>query len=369
MAVPLLDLHRQYEKLRPEMDRAVLKVLEHGQFILGPEVKRLEQKIAELCGVKHAVGTASGTDALLIVLRAVGVRPGDEVITSDFSFFASAGVIARLGARPVFVDIEADTYNIDPKLIEAAITPRTKAIVPVHLFGQVADMDPIMEIARRRGVKVIEDAAQAIGAEYKGRKAGSIGDLGCFSFYPSKNLGAGGDGGMIVTDDDQIEKLCRSLRVHGENPKYFYHMIGYNSRLDTLQAAILLVKFPHLKAWSEKRIEHARIYDEALAGTPNLRLPVVKEYSSVHIFNQYTLSSPRRDQIVDGLNQTGIGNCIYYPLPFHTQNCFAYLDYAPEDFPVSSRAAAEVFSIPIYPELTAEEQQEVIDTVRRLAAQ
>jgi dTDP-4-amino-4,6-dideoxygalactose transaminase len=369
MPVPLLDLHRQYDTIKPEMDRAVLDVLEHGKFILGPEVKRLEREIAALCGVNHAIGTASGTDALLIALRAVGVKPGDEVITSNFSFFASAGVIARLGARPVFVDIEPDTYNIDPKLIEAAVTPRTKAVVPVHLFGQLADMDTIMEIARRRGIKVIEDAAQAIGSEYKGRKAGSIGDLGCFSFYPSKNLGGGGDGGMIVTNDDQAEKNCRSLRVHGENPKYFHHMIGYNSRLDTLQAAMLLVKFPHLRAWSEKRIEHARIYDAAFAGVPNLRVPVVRDYSTFHIFNQYTLASPRRDRIVEGLNHVGIGNCIYYPMPFHQQKCFAYLDHGPDDFPISSRAAVEVFSIPIFPEMTPAEQQEVIDTVRRLATE
>jgi dTDP-4-amino-4,6-dideoxygalactose transaminase len=369
MSVPLLDLHRQYIAIKNEMDRAVLDVLEHGKFILGPEVKRLEQEIAALCRVTHAIGTASGTDALLIALRAVGVKPGDEVITSDFSFFASAGVIARLGARPVFIDIEPDTYNIDPGLVEAAITPRTRAIVPVHLFGQLADMDPIMEIARRSGIKVIEDAAQAIGAEYKGRPAGSIGDLGCFSFYPSKNLGAGGDGGMIVTNDDQAEKDCRSLRVHGESPKYFHHTIGYNSRLDTLQAAMLLVKLPHLRAWSEKRIEHAHIYDQALQGVPNLRVPVVKTYSTFHIFNQYTLASPRRDHIVEGLNRAGIGNCIYYPLPFHQQKCFAYLDHAPDDFPVATRAAAEVFSIPIYPEMTPAEQHEVIDTIRRLATE
>jgi len=369
MAIPLLDLHRQYETLKPEMDRAVLNVLEHGQFILGPEVKRLEQEIASLCGVKHAIGTASGTDALLLALRTVGVKPGDEVITSDFSFFASAGVIARLGARPVFVDIEPGTYNIDPRLIEAAVTPRTRAIIPVHLFGQPADMDPIMDIARRRGLKVIEDAAQAIGAEYKGRKAGSIGDLGCFSFYPSKNLGGGGDGGMIVTNSDEAEKLCRSLRVHGENPKYFYQLIGYNSRLHTLQAAMLLVKLPHLRAWSEKRIEHAHLYTEAFGSVPNLRVPVVKDYTTFHIFNQYTLASPRRDRIIAGLNQVGIGNCIYYPMPFHQQKCFAYLDYALGDFPVSNRAAEEVFSIPVYPEMTASEQQEVIATVRRLATE
>jgi dTDP-4-amino-4,6-dideoxygalactose transaminase len=369
MGIPLLDLHRQYEKIRPEMDRAVLNVLESCKFILGPEVKELEQKTAELCGTKYAIGCASGTDALLLALRAVGVKPGDEVITSDFSFFASAGVISRLGARPVFVDIESDTYNIDPRKIEAAITSRTRAIVPVHLYGQMADMDPIMEIARRRSVSVVEDAAQAIGSEYKGRKAGSIGDVGCFSYYPSKNLGAGGDAGMIVTNDEHIEKDCRSLRVHGENPKYYHHTVGYNSRLDTLQAAMLLVKMPYLREWSEKRIEHARIYDQAFAGIPNLTVPLVKAYTTFHIFNQYTIASPKRDHIVDGLNKAGIGNCIYYPLPFHMQKCFAYLDSSAEDFPVSTRAAGEVVSIPVYPEMTPSEQQEVIATVRRLATE
>jgi dTDP-4-amino-4,6-dideoxygalactose transaminase len=239
-------------------------------------------------------------------------------------------------------------------------------VIPVHLFGQLADMDPIMEIARRHDLKVIEDAAQAIGAEYKGRKAGSIGDLGCFSFYPSKNLGAGGDGGMIVTNDEAASKLCRSLRVHGENPKYYYHTIGYNSRLHTLQAAMLLVKLPHLLEWSHRRIEHARVYDEAFAEVTDLRLPVVKDYSTFHIYNQYTLASPRRDAIVKGLGEAGIGHCIYYPLPFHQQKCFADLGYAEDQFTNSSRAAAEVFSLPIYPEMTGEEQQEVITTVRRL---
>ena len=363
MAVPLLDIHRQYIKLKPEMDRAVLEVLEHGRFILGPEVARFEKKVAELCGVKYGIGVASGTDALLIALRGAGVEPGDEVITSDFSFFASAGVISRLGARPVFVDIEPDTYNIDPNLIEAAITPKTKAIIPVHLFGQVADMDPIMEIARRHDLRVVEDAAQAIGAEYKNRPSGSIGDFGCFSFYPSKNLGGGGDGGIVVTDDDASDKFCRSLRVHGENPKYFYHTIGYNSRLHTMQAAMLLVKLPHLRQWSEKRIEHAAIYYRAFADVSDIVVPTVKDYATFHIYNQYTLASPRREQVLNALKDKEIGHCIYYPLPFHRQECFADLGYRPDDFPVSNRAADEVFSIPVYPEMSPEEQQEVIDTV------
>ncbi|MCD6249483.1 MAG: DegT/DnrJ/EryC1/StrS family aminotransferase [candidate division Zixibacteria bacterium] len=365
MAVPLLDIHRQYVELKPQMDKAVLDVLEHGRFILGPEVTQLEQQVAELCGVQHGLGVASGTDALLIALRGAGVEPGDEIITSDFSFFASAGIISRLGARPAFVDIEPETYNIDPNLIEAAITPKTKAIIPVHLFGQVADMDPIMEIAHRHNLKVVEDAAQAIGAEYKGRPAGSIGDFGCFSFYPSKNLGGGGDGGMIVTNNDTSDKFCRSLRVHGESPKYFYHTIGYNSRLHTLQAAMLLVKLPHLRQWSEKRIEHAAIYEQAFAGLSDIVTPMVKDYTTFHIYNQYTLASPRREQILTALKEEKIGHCIYYPLPFHRQVCFADLGYQANDFPVSNQAADQVFSIPVYPEMSSEEQQKVIDTITR----
>lgn len=366
MAVPLLDLHRQYEALKPEMDRAVMDVLEHGLFILGPEVKRLEQDVASLCGVDHGIGVASGTDALLIALRALGVGPGDEVITSDFSFFASAGVISRLGATPVLVDIEPDSFNIDPNLIEAAITPKTKVILPIHLFGQMADMDSIMAIARKHNVKVVEDAAQAIGATYKGKLAGSIGDVGCFSFYPSKNLGAFGDAGMIVTGDSDVATLCRSLRVHGENPKYYHHTVGFNSRLDTLQAAILLTKLPHLKEWSQKRATHARIYDKGLAGISDLRTPAVKDYATFHIYNQYTIASPKRDAIIEALKKAGIGHCIYYPLPFHHQECFASLGYDAGAFPVSDKSAAEVLSIPVYQDMTADEQQEVIGTIRGL---
>ncbi len=368
MGVPLLDLTRQYAYLKPEMDKAVLAVLAHNKFILGPEVAELEKKIAALCKVKYAVGCASGTDALLLALHAAGVGPGDEVITTDFSFFASAGVVSRLGAVPVFVDIEPDSYNIDPKLIEAAITSRTKAIMPVHLFGQMADMDPIMEIARKHKLVVVEDAAQSIGAEYKGRPAGSIGHFGCFSFFPSKNLGAGGDGGIVVTNDEKLYGLCHILREHGQQPKYYHRIVGYNSRLATIQAAILLVKLPYLRKWSEKRIEHARRYDRELAGVKDLRTPVVKQYSTFHIYNQYTLASPKRNAITDGLGKAGIGNAIYYPVPFHKQECFASLGYKPAQFPESSKAGDEVFSIPIYPEMTDAEQTEVIRTIRQLAS-
>lgn len=368
MAVPLLDLSRQYAQLKPELDAAVINVLTHGKFILGPEVKKLEEEVATLCAVKHAIGVASGTDALLLALRAAGVGPGDEVITTDFSFFATAGVVHRLGAKPVFVDIEPDTYNIDPNLIEAAITPKTKVIMPVHLFGQVADMDPIMDIAKKHGLKVVEDAAQTIGSEYKGNKAGSIGDFGCFSFFPSKNLGAGGDGGMIVTKDDANYELCRILRVHGSKPKYYHKIVGYNSRLATMQAAILLVKLPHLQGWSEKRIEHAKKYDKAFEGLTNLKRPVVKDYTTFHIYNQYTIAIPNRDEVQAKLQEAGIGCVIYYPVPFHKQECFAYLGHKADDFPVTNQAGSQVLSLPIYPELTDEEQEEVIEAVKKLVS-
>jgi dTDP-4-amino-4,6-dideoxygalactose transaminase len=366
MSVPLLDLSRQYSYLQSQMDKAVLKVLAHGHFILGPEVGQLEKESAALCGVKHAVGVASGTDALMLSLDAAGVRPGDEVITTDFSFFSTAGVISRLGATPVFVEIEEDSYNIDPILIERAVTSKTKVIMPVHLFGQVADMDPIMDIARKHGLKVIEDAAQAIGAEYKGRPAGSMGDYGCFSFYPTKNLGAGGDAGIIVTNDDAGFERLRMLRVHGQSGKYEHQFVGYNSRLDSIQAAILLVKLPYLRTWSEKRAQHAKTFDDAFGDIAEIRTPVVKDYTTFHIYNQYTLASSRRDSILEGLKKAGIGYCIYYPIPFHRQECFAPLGYKPGQLPVSSKAAIEVFSIPIYPELTDKEQAEIIDTIKKL---
>ncbi len=366
MPVPLLDMSRQYEYLKPELDAAVIKVLTHGRFILGPEVTELENRVSELCTTKFARGVASGTDALLLALHAVGIGSGDEVITTDFSFFATAGVISRLGTKPVFVDIEEDSYNIDPNLIESAISDKTKAIVPVHLFGQIADMDPINEIAKRHGLKVIEDAAQAIGAEYKGRRAGSLGDFGCFSFYPTKNLGAGGDGGMIVSSSVDDEELVHILRNHGAKPKYYHKIIGYNSRLATVQAAILLVKLPYLRQWSEKRIEHARRYDEAFATVTGITCPAVKEYATFHIYNQYTIAVDNRDDVAAKLKEAGIGYEIYYPVAFHEQECFADLGNTPDQFPVSSRAARRVISLPIYPELTLEEQREVIEAVKRV---
>ena len=366
MAVPLLDMKRQYAAIKDKLDEAVHRVLDHGLFILGPEVKELEKKIAELCAVSYGVGVASGTDALLLSLRAAGVKPGDEVITSDYSFFASAGVVSRLGARPVFVDIEEDTYNIDPAQIEAAISPKTRAIMPVHLFGQTADMDPIMELARKSGLIVVEDAAQAIGAEYKGKKAGSISEFGCFSFYPTKNLGAAGDGGMVVTDNEARAEKLRMLRMHGWKKKYFPEIIGYNSRLDSLQAAVLLVKLEYLKGWTEKRREHARKYDAAFAGT-SIKIPIARDYA-YHIYNQYTISVGNRHELLGNLKEKSIGHDIYYPMPFHLLECYRDLPYGKGDFPVSEKAAASVVSIPVYPELSEAEQEEVIEVVKSVSA-
>lgn len=368
MPVPLLDLKRQYAYLKDDMNKAVLDVLEHGWFILGPEVKKLEEDVASLCQVPLARGVASGTDALLLALFAAGIKPGDEVITTDFSFFATAGIIIRLGAKPVFIDIEEDSYNIDPTLVEAAITEKTKAIIPVHLYGQLADMDPIMKIAEKHDLIVIEDAAQAIGAEYKGKRAGSIGHYGCFSFYPTKNLGAGGDGGMIVSRDAENEKMLTIIRNHGADPKYYHKIVGFNSRLASIQAAILNTKLPYLRQWSEKRIEHAEFYNKAFETSSNIRTPKTMPYSDFHIYNQYTLSVPNRDDLAAGLKEKGIGFEIYYPVPFHQQECFAFLNPDKEKFPVSAKAAREVISLPIYPEMTEEELNEVSEAVISLCS-
>ncbi len=368
MAVPLLDLHRQYAALKQQIDDAVARVFAHQQFILGPEVKECEKQIAALCGVKYAIGVASGTDALLIALRSAGVQPGDEVIVPDFSFFATAGVVARLCAKPVFVDIDPESYNIDPARIEAAITDKTKAIIPVHLFGQAADMDAIMAIARKHKLTVIEDAAQAIGAEYNGHPVGSLGDMGCFSFFPSKNLGGAGDGGMIVTDSEEHYERCVMLRTHGEKPKYHHRMVGYNSRLDTLQAAVLLAKLPHLRGWSEQRQKHARRYDDAFAAVEALTTPKVKPYATFPIYNQYTLASAKREQILAALKEAQIGHAVYYPVPFHQQDCFRELGFTDADLPVATQVAQQVFSIPVFPELTDDEQNDVITTITTAAA-
>ena len=360
--VPLLDMGRQYAPLKKELDSAVLAVLDHGGFINGPEVKKFEAEAATFVGTKHAVGVASGTDALLLALRALGVGPGHEVIVPALSFFASAGVVSRLGARPVFVDVDPDTYNIDPTLIEPAITGHTRAIMPVHLFGQCADMDRVMEVANAHGIPVVEDAAQALSSSYGDRQAGSIGKLGCFSFYPTKNLGCLGDGGMITTDDDDLAALLRILKVHGAKPKYYHKTVGYNNRLDTIHSAALLVKLPHLPAWSEARRTNAARYDKLLAGVP-VKLPVNKDYG-YHIYNQYTIELDDRDKFCEHLKSRKIGFEIYYPVPLHLQECYRELTYREGDCPHAERAAKRVCSLPIYPELTPEEQDYVVEAVK-----
>ena len=360
--VPLLDLGRQYAPLKASLDKAVLAVLAHGHFINGPEVKEFEKASAAYVGAKHAIGVASGTDALLLALRALGVGPGDEVVIPTFTFFATAGVVSNLGARPVFVDVESDTYNMDVSAIEAAITPRTKAIMPVHLFGQCADMDAILKIALRHGLPVVEDAAQALSARFGKRQAGTVGKIGCYSFFPTKNLGCLGDGGLIVTDDDRLGALLRKLKAHGAEPKYYHELVGYNSRLDTIHAAALLVKLPHLDTWSKQRRENAARYDRLLAGV-NVERPVDKKLG-YHIYNQYTIAVDNREGLRAHLKKRNIGHEVYYPVPLHLQKCFTDLGGKQGDFPVSERAALRVCSLPIFPEITVEEQEYVAQAVK-----
>ncbi len=362
MKVPLLDLKRQYQSIKPELDAAILNVLNHAQFILGPEVKQFEEKAAAYCGAKHAVGVASGTDALLLALRACGVGPGDEVITSTFSFFASAGVISRLGATPVFADVDPKTYNVTASEIAKKINSKTRAIMPVHLYGQTADMDSIMDLANSKKLPVIEDAAQAIGAKYNGKKAGTIGRFGCFSFFPSKNLGGLGDGGMVTCNSDEDAEMIRKLRVHGSKPKYYHSIVGYNSRLDTLQAAALLVKLNHLDHWTEGRRKKAARYNQLLAGLP-VEPPFEPDFN-YHIYHQYTLAVPKRDELRKFLTEREIGTEIYYPVPLHQQECYASVGYKEGSFPVSERRAVEVLSLPIFPELTDAEQDFTAASIR-----
>jgi len=365
MSVPLLDLKAQYTDLKTEIDDAVRRVMESTRFIGGPEVTGLEEEVARYSQCSNAVACASGTDALLLALWALGIGPGDEVITTAYSFFASAGTIANNGATPVFVDIDPRTYNIDVHKIEAAITPRTKAIMPVHLYGQCADMTSILALAERRKVWVIEDAAQAIGSEWEGRRAGSMGDYGCFSFFPSKNLGGAGDGGMIVTNNAEYADRARLLCNHGARPKYYHALIGTNSRLDSLQAAILRVKLKHLDRWSEKRAQNAKLYDSLFEGSRVGR--PFKDARSRHIYNQYVVRHERRDELKKHLDERGIGNEIYYPVPLHRQQCFAPLGYREGDMPQSEAAAKETLALPIYPELTEDQIRHVAATVREFA--
>ena len=363
--VPLLDLKAQYTMIREEVREAVERVLESQHFILGPEVEALEQEVAAYSQCAYGIGMSSGTDAILVALMAIDLHPGDEVITSPYTFFATAGCVARLGAKPAFVDIDPLTYNIDPARVEAAITPRTRAILPIHLFGQTADMDPILDIAQRRNLYVIEDAAQAIGAEHRGRRAGSIGYLGCFSFFPSKNLGGIGDGGMIVTNDRRLAERVKLLRNHGAQPKYYHKLIGGNFRLDAIQAAVLRVKLNHLDEWTAARQHNATTYRRLFgeAGLADaLRLPVDAGYGR-HIYNQFVIRTEQRDSLMSHLKQQGIGSEVYYPLPMHLQECFTDLGYHTGDFPHSELASRQTLALPIYPELTEAMQRVVINSL------
>jgi len=360
-----LDLSAQYNSIKKEIDTAVKRVLESAVFIDGKEVEEFEKEMAEFCGVRHAVGVNSGTDALFLSLKALGVGPGDEVITAPFTFIATAGVIANCGAKPVFADINPETFNIDPSKIEEKITEKTKAILPVHLFGQMADMQEVMEIARKHNLSVIEDAAQAIGAEYNGKKAGTIGDLGCFSFFASKNLGAYGDGGMVITNNEKLAERIRLLKNHGSSPKekYLNLIIGTNSRLDALQAAILRVKLNYLSKWSKGRAEKASYYNGKLEGIGDIITPIIASDRN-HIFHQYTIKTKSRDELQRYLKEKEIPTMIYYPLPLHLQPAFEYLNYKSGDFLESEKAAKEVLSLPIYPELSKIEQNLIIKKIK-----
>ena len=363
--VPLCDIALQYRGLQDEIDSAVLRVLYSGQAILGPEVTKFEEEAAAYCRAPYALGCASGTDAILLALYGLDVGPGDEVILPPFTFFATVGSIIRVGATPVFVDIDPLTFNIDPDLIEAKITPRTKAIMPVHLFGQCCEMDPIWDIADRHGLAVIEDAAQSFGAEYKDQRCGTLGVVSCFSFYPSKNLGTMGDAGMVTTNNAAVNKKMAAYRVHGSEVKYFHKYIGWNARLDAIQAAMLRVKLPHVDRWIEGRQSAAARYD-ALIETAGLNgflhRPIVRPYGK-HTFNQYTLrvSAGHRDSMVKFLKNEGIGCEVYYPSPLHLQECLTHLEHQVGDFPVSEEAAKNVLSLPMFPEITDAQQRRVIE--------
>ncbi len=384
MKVPLLDLKPQYHTLKKELDEAVLKVAESQYFILGPQVESFENKTAEYLKANRAIGVSSGTDALLLALMALDIKPGDEVIVPTYSFFATAGVVARLNAVPVFTDVDPVTYNMIPEDFEKKITNKTKAVIPVHLYGQSADMDKIVEIAKAHNIYVVEDGAQAIGVEYKdGKKVGTIGDIGCYSYFPSKNLGGYGDAGMIVTMDEELGEKIKIMRVHGMQPKYYHPMIGGNFRIDAIQAAVLEVKLPHLDNWSEKRRENAALYNRLFrdAGiatanglteydeTNKVLLPkAVYENSGVtnfHIYNQYIIRTKQRDELKKFLIENSVGCDVYYPVPFHRQECFGYLGCKDEDYPNSNVAAEETLALPIYPDLTTEQIEYVVETISR----
>jgi len=362
MNVPLLDLKAQFATIKNDIMTEVNAVFDSQYFILGPTVSNFEKETAEYVGTKFALGVSSGTDALIIALMALDIKPDDEIITTPYSFFATAGSIARLGAKPVFVDIDPDTYNIDSSKIEAAITDKTKAVIPVHLYGQCVDIDPIIEIAEKNNLYIVEDAAQAIGSKNKERDAGTFGNFGCFSFFPSKNLGGAGDGGLVTTNDEQLYNKLVKLRNHGGHPKYYRAMIGGNFRLDALQAAVLRVKLKHLNNWHEGRRKNAAFYDNAFSSVPQIITPVIltENYS---IYNQYIIRVRNRDEVITKIKNANIGCEIYYPVPLHLQECFNYLGYKNGDFPESEKAANETIALPIYPELTDEQKQYVADTV------
>jgi dTDP-4-amino-4,6-dideoxygalactose transaminase len=371
MQVPLLDLKAQYAKIKTEVEAAIAEVMESQQFILGPKVEECEQAIARYCGCCQAVGVSSGSDALLACLMAEDIGPGDEVITTPYTFFATAGAIARVGATPVFVDIDPETYNLDASQIPAKLTSRTRAIIPVHLYGQMADMETVAGLAEESGLIVIEDAAQAIGAERQGRRAGSIGHYGCFSFFPSKNLGGAGDGGMIVTKDAERAEKLKCLRSHGSKPKYHHKVVGGNFRLDAIQAAIVSAKLPHLGEWTVARQHNAMKYDQFFLeagltadsdGLPLVGLPRV--VTSRHTFNQYVIRVSRRSALQAALKQRGIGTDVYYPVPMHLQECFAYLGSGAGAFPESERAAKETLALPIHPELSEPQLRYVVESIR-----
>lgn len=366
MKIPLVDLKAQYNTLKNEVDTAIQRVLNQGQFILGPEVRVFEKEVAAYCGTKFAVGVASGTDALLLALLACGIRPGDEVITTPFTFVATAETVVQCGAIPVFIDINPRSYNIDPSNIEQSITPRTKAILPVHLYGQAVDMDTVMDLAKKYNLKVIEDCAQALGAEYKGRKVGSIGNAGCLSFFPSKTLGAYGDGGMVVTNEPEIAEKVNLLRKHGANNSYYYLLPGFNSRLDSLQAAILSVKLKRLDSWNELRRSKAALYTQLLSLIEGIDPPYIEEFGKP-IFNYYTIrltdSSLSRNKLREHLESRDIQTMVYYPLCLHLQEAYGYLGSKQGDFPQSELAQDQVLSLPMYPELSEEQIREVVEDI------
>ncbi len=364
--VPLLDLKAQFAPLRDDVLAAIARVCDAQRFILGPEVDAVERELESFLGIEHAIGVSSGTDALVAALMAIGAGEGDEIITTPFSFFATAGSVARIGARPVFVDIEPETFNIDASRLSAAITPKTRAIIPVHLFGQSADIDAVMSVANQASIPVIEDAAQAIGTKYRGTAVGGFGAMGCFSFFPSKNLGAFGDAGLVTTRDGELATKLRAIRQHGARKKYHHDTVGGNFRLDALQAAVLRVKLPHLERWSAQRRSNADRYvqmfgDAGLSTT--ITLPPTAGYST-HIYNQFVVRVPERDRLRDHLEANGVGTEVYYPVPLHLQSCFRGLGYRAGDFPAAEAAAAQVLALPIYPELSAPHQAWVVESIR-----